>query len=254
MLCQGRFQGKVVTVTGGASGLGEAVCRRIAAEGGHVAILDLDVSAAESLAAAIEAAGGRARVFQADVTDAAAMVAVFESVVAELGGLDAAINSAGVGGPFLRSLEYPLEWWERTLAVNLSGTFYSMRAELPHMLHKGGGAIVNIASICGVIGQAGTAAYVATKHAVIGLTKTIALEYGRQGIRVNAVGPTFVRTPLTLAEIKDDEAWAALDARHATGRCATPEEVAALVAFLASDDAGSITGSFHLVDGGLTAG
>jgi NAD(P)-dependent dehydrogenase (short-subunit alcohol dehydrogenase family) len=249
-----RFNGKVVAVTGGGSGLGEAICRRVAAEGALVAILDLDVAAADRVAASIKSAAGEARAYRADVTDAAGMATLLERVVTDFGALDAAVNCAGVGGPFVPSLDYPLEWWDRTLAVNLSGVFYSMRAELPQMLKQGRGAIVNISSICGVIGQAGTAAYVATKHALIGLTKTVALEYGRQGVRVNAVGPTFVRTPLAMAEIKDEKTWAALDARHATGRCATPEEVASLVAFLASDDAGSITGSFHLVDGGLTAG
>lgn len=253
MNCLGRFADKVVAVTGGGSGIGEAICHRIASEGGRIALLDLNIEAAERVAAVIRGNGGKADAYRADVTDAAGLANLFDRVVSHTGGLDAAVNSAGIGGPFVPSLEYPLDWWQRTLDINLSGVFYSIRAELPHMIKAGKGNIVNISSVCGIIGQAGTAAYVATKHALIGLTKTLALEYGRQGIRVNAVGPTYIRTPLTLAEIPQEQ-WAMLDERHATGRCATPEDVAALTAFLASDDSGSVTGSFHLVDGGLTAG
>jgi NAD(P)-dependent dehydrogenase (short-subunit alcohol dehydrogenase family) len=243
------FSGKVIAVTGGGSGLGEAIVRRLAADGATVAVLDIDESNARRVAADIE----RGQAFRADVTDAAGLAAVFRDVVDQLGPLNGAVNNAGVGGPFLPSADYPLEWWDRVVSINLSGVFYSIRAELPHLIAAGGGAIVNMSSICGVVGQAGTAGYVATKHAVIGLTKTVALEYGAQGVRCTAVCPTYVRTPLTLAEIKDEAVWAGLDARHATGACATPEDVAGITAFLLSEDARSITGSAHLVDGGITA-
>lgn len=244
-----RFSGKVVAVTGGGSGLGEAIVKRLASEGARVAVLDIDMAAAERVA--VEA--GSARAYRADVTDAAFMVAVIDQVVADHGQLDGAVNNAGIGGPFIPTADYPLDWWERTLAINLTGVFHSLRAEIPHMAAKGTGAIVNMSSICGLIGQAGTAAYVATKHAVIGLTKSVALEYGAQGIRCNAVCPTYVRTPLTLAELKDPAIWTDLHTRHATGRCATPEDVAAMAAFLLSEEARSVTGSAHLVDGGITA-
>lgn len=244
-----RFAGKIISVTGGGSGIGEAVVKRLASEGAMVAVLDVDLAAAERVAAE----AGSAVAYHADVTDAAQMMAVFDQILAEHGVLHGAVNNAGIGGPFIPTADYPLDWWDRTLAINLSGVFHSMRAEIPHMVKGGKGAIVNMSSICGFVGQAGTAAYVATKHAVIGLTKTVALEYGAAGIRCNAVCPTYVQTPLTLAELKDPAIWAELDARHATGHCASPEDVAAMVAFLLSDDARSVTGSAHLVDGGITA-
>jgi NAD(P)-dependent dehydrogenase (short-subunit alcohol dehydrogenase family) len=244
-----RFADKVIAVTGGGSGLGEAIVRRLASEGAHVAVLDIDGTNAERVAASVD----RAQAFAADVTDADGMIRVFASVVARFGRLDGAVNNAGVGGPFAPTADYPLDWWDRIIAINLSGVFHSLRAELPHLVAGGGGAIVNMASICGFVGQPGTAGYVAAKHAVIGLTRNIALEYGASGIRCTAVCPTYVRTPLTMAELKDDAIWADLDSRHATGHCATPEDVAAMTAFLLSDEAKSVTGSAHLVDGGITA-
>jgi NAD(P)-dependent dehydrogenase (short-subunit alcohol dehydrogenase family) len=248
-----RFSGKVISVTGGGSGLGEAIVKRLASEGAQVAVLDIDMTAAERVAAEAGSGSGSAWAYHADVTDATGMVAVIAQVIADLGKLDGAVNNAGIGGPFIPTADYPLDWWDRTLAINLSGVFHSMRAEIPYMVAAGAGAIVNMSSICGLVGQAGTAAYVATKHGVIGLTKTVALEYGAQGIRCNAVCPTYVQTPLTLAELKDPAIWTDLDARHATGHCATPEDVAAMVSFLLSEDARSVTGSAHLVDGGITA-
>ncbi|WP_068073596.1 SDR family NAD(P)-dependent oxidoreductase [Novosphingobium lentum] len=244
-----RFSGKVISVTGGGSGLGEAIVKRLAGEGALVAVMDIDLAAAERVASE----AGSARAYRADVTDAAGMVEAFGRVIADHGRLDGAVNNAGIGGPFIPTADYPLDWWDRTLAINLTGVFHSLRAELPLLAAGGGGAIVNMSSICGLIGQAGTAAYVAAKHAVIGLTKTVALEYGAQNIRCNAVCPTYVQTPLTLAELKDPAIWTELDARHATGHCASPEDVAAMTAFLLSSDARSVTGSAHLVDGGITA-
>jgi NAD(P)-dependent dehydrogenase (short-subunit alcohol dehydrogenase family) len=245
----GRFANKVISVTGGGSGIGEAIVKRLASEGAVVAVLDIDLASAERVAQE----AGSAKPYRADVTNAEAMIEVFAQIVADAGGLDGAVNNAGIGGPFIPTADYPLDWWNRTLAVNLTGVFHSVRAELPHMVKAGHGNIVNMSSICGLVGQAGTVAYVATKHAVIGLTKTVALEYGARGIRCNAVCPTYVQTPLTLAELKDPAIWTDLDGRHATGHCATPEDVAAMVAFLLSADARSVTGSTHLVDGGITA-
>lgn len=243
-----RFQGKIIAVTGGASGLGEALVKRLTGEGARVGIVDCDADNARRVAAAAGAS-----VHIADVSDAQAVQAAMDDIVRGHGGLDGAANIAGVGGPRLPVADYPLEEWNRTIAVNLNGMFYAMRAELPHIIARGGGAIVNMASICGVVGQDGTAAYAASKHGVIGLTKSAALEYGAQNIRINAVAPTYVRTPLTDSLGVTEEVWAVLDARHALGKCPGAEDVAALCAFLLSDEAAGITGSAHMVDAGFTA-
>ncbi len=245
----GRFDGRVIAVTGGASGFGEAICRRIDSEGGQIAIIDLDGAPAAQLAEQLR----DARAYACDVSDAAKIASTFTNIVDDFGKLDGAVNNAGVGGPFVPSAEYPLDWWDKTMAVNINGVFYSIRAELPHLIANGGGSIVNMGSICSFIGQPGTTAYVTAKHAVVGMTKNVALEYGREGIRCTAVCPTYARTPLTQAGLPNEADWEPLNERHATGQCTTPEEVAAMTAFLLSDEASSITGSAHLVDGGITA-
>jgi len=242
-------EGKVFAVTGGGSGIGEAIVKRLLRDGARVAVVDLNLENARTVADRSK----DALAVVGDVTSAESMIAAMTSIVDHFGKLDGAVNNAGIGGPFAPTGDYPLDWWERTIAVNLTGVFYSIRAQLPHLLANGGGAIVNVASICGFVGQAGTPAYTASKHGVIGLTKNVALEYGRQGIRCTAVCPTYARTPLTLAELTDEAIWKDLDERHATGRCTTAEEVAPMVSFLLSEDASSITGSAHLVDGGLVA-
>lgn len=243
----GRFENRVIAVTGGASGFGEAICKRLESEGARVAIIDLDDAKAEKLAGALRGAYA----YVCDVSDHEAIATTFAAIVSQFGKLDGAVNNAGVGGPFTPSVEYPLDWWDKTIAVNLNGVFYSMRAEIPHLIANGGGAIVNMASICGFIAQPGTTAYVATKHAVIGMTKNIAWEYGRERVRCNAVCPTYARTPLTHDALPTEKDWEPLNRRHATGQCTTPEDVAAMTAFLLSDEAKSITGSAHLVDGGI---
>lgn len=243
-----RFEDKVIAVTGGGSGIGEAIVRRLISEGAKVSIIDVDVKNAERIASECN----KVSVYSGDVTNAEMMVEVFQRIKSDHDKINGVVNNAGIGGPFIPTADYPLEAWDKMIAINLTGVFNCLRAQIPEMISGGGGAIVNMSSICGLVGQAGTGGYVATKHAILGLTKTIALEYGKQGIRCNAVCPTYIRTPLTLAELKPD-IWEKLDSRHATGKCATVEDVAAMTAFLLSDDATSITGSSHLVDGGLTA-
>ena len=242
-----RYEGRSVLVTGGGSGIGEACCVRLAAEGAKVAVLDVDLAKAETVARRI---GGEAIALQVDVSDAAAVEAAIAEVVRRLGPLKLAVNNAGIGGARLPPEETPLDQWERTIAVNLSGVFYCLKAEHPHLLAAGGGAIVNTASVLSVVGSPANPAYVAAKHGVLALTRTCALAWGKHGIRVNAVGPGFTPTPLTAAA-PDAYKQNAL-AHMALNEFPQPEDVAATVAFLGSDEARAITGALYMVDAGFT--
>ena len=245
-----RYQGRTVLVTGGGSGIGEACCLRLASEGAKVAVLDIDGAHAQAVAERIRADGGEAVHIQLDVSDPAAVEAAVANVVARLGPLKLAVNNAGIGGARLPPEQMPLEQWDRTLAVNLSGVFYCMRAEHAHLLAAGGGAIVNTASVHSVIASPTSAAYTAAKHGVLALTKVAALAWGGQGIRVNAVGPGFTPTPLTAGVT---EAYRAdFLSKMALDYFPEAEDIAATVAFLGSDEARAITGALQLVDGGFT--
>jgi NAD(P)-dependent dehydrogenase (short-subunit alcohol dehydrogenase family) len=246
-----RYEGRVVIVVGGASGLGEGFAHRFAREGASVGVLDRDAERGMAVAANLASSGVEAMFAPADVTDAGSVVAGVDAVVERFGRLDVAVNSAGIGGGMYLLTEFPVEIWKHTIMVNLVGMFHCLRAEVPHM-EQNGGSIINIASMVGAVAHPLTSAYVASKHGVVGLTKSAALEWGHRRIRVNAVGPTYVRTPLTVPAIPD-EAWAGLDAEHAIGRVATIEEIASVVAFLGSDEASIVTGAFYLADGGYTA-
>jgi NAD(P)-dependent dehydrogenase (short-subunit alcohol dehydrogenase family) len=240
--------GRVAIVTGAGSGIGEACARLLAERGAQTLIADLHAEPAQQVAKAI---GDGAVAHTVDVSDPAACERMVQAAVEAFGRLDIAVNNAGIGGPQAPTGQYPLDGWQAVLAVNLSGVFYSMRAEIPAMLAAGGGSIVNIASILGSVGFAQSVAYVSAKHGVVGMTRTAALEYARQGIRINSVGPGFIQTPLLDAAAP--EIIAGVAGLHPTGRLGRAEEVAELVAFLASERASNTTGSYYVTDGGYTA-
>lgn len=246
----GLFQERVGIVTGGASGIGEAIVKDLLAQGAKVIIADFDEQGAARLAKAYGA--DRALPFKVDVSDAQAVQAAVDFAVERFGGLHMAVNNAGIGAPSTPLADIAVDDWHHVLGVDLHSVFYGMKYQIPAMLKSGGGAIVNMASILGAVGWAGSAAYVTSKHAIVGMTKTAALDYAAQGIRINAVGPAFVETP-ALGKTMTDGERAVLAGLHAFDRLARPEEIAGMTSFLLSDRASFMTGTYYPVDGGFLA-
>lgn len=247
------MDGKVALVSGAASGIGRAVALAFAERGCRVVVSDVDQEGGAETVEQIKSGGGEARFIKADVSKPDEVEALVQETVEAYGQLDYACNNAGISGGTAPTAEHKLEDWQRVIDINLSGVFYSMKYEIPAMLDSGGGAIVNMASILGQVGFGQAPAYVAAKHGVLGLTKTTALEYAQQGIRVNAVLPAFIHTPLISELEEDEDTRQMLIGLHPMGRLGNPEEVAGMVVWLCSDEASFVTGSPYLVDGGYVA-
>jgi NAD(P)-dependent dehydrogenase (short-subunit alcohol dehydrogenase family) len=249
-----RFEGKVALVTGGGSGIGRATSLAFANEGAKVVIDDINVEGGEETLRLIKSTGGEAIFVKADVSKGAEVEAMVEKTIDTYGRLDCAFNNAGIGEPLKRVAKTTEDNWDRVMATNLKGVYLCMKYEVPHMLKQKKGAIVNTSSLAGLKGLSGQAAYVASKHGVVGLTKSAAIEYATLGIRINAICPGVINTPLIAPNMKDrphvEKGYVDMEP---IGRLGKPEEIASAVLWLCSDEASFVVGSVFSVDGGVVA-
>lgn len=243
--------GRSAIVTGAGSGLGRATALLLAANGASVLVNDVDAGRADAVVEEIRAAGGTAAASPGDAADTAWIASSIEDANA-LAPLRIAVDNAGIGGAAAPIGDYPDDSWQSVIELNVNATFRNLKAQLPAIVANGGGSVVVMSSVFGSVGFPAQSAYVTSKHALVGLTKSAAAEYAPHGVRVNAVGPAFIRTPMLTAHA-DDALVEFLVTKHPIGRLGEPEEVAALVGFLASDAASFVTGSYHVIDGGYSA-
>lgn len=245
------LQNKVAIITGAGSGIGKATALLFAKEGAKVVVSDISEENGNSVVDDISKSGAEAFYVKADSSKPGDNELLVKQTLEKFGQLDIAVNNAGIGGPLGVTGEYPLDGWQKVIDINLSGVFYGLRYQIPAMLPNGG-SIINIASILGSAGTKFSPAYVAAKHGVIGLTKAAALEYANQGIRINSVGPGYIKTPLVTKSL-DKNAVDALVGLHPIGRLGEAEEIAEVILFLASPKSSFVTGAYHAADGGYLA-
>ena len=249
-----KFEGKVSLVTGGGSGIGRATALAFAREGAKVIVADVSEQGGKETVQMIEQAGGDAIFIKTDVSDGTEVMEMVNKAIEVYSRIDCAINNAGVEGMLVNISDYPEEMWNRVIGVNLTGVWLCMKYEIPQMLKQGGGVIINMASIFGLVGLANASAYIASKHGVVGLTKAAALEYSAKGIRVNAVCPGFIETPMlmerSLKAGENPEVYQQIVSVSPIGRLGKPEEIAETVLWLCSDGASFVTGHSMVADGG----
>ncbi len=245
------LENKVAIITGAGSGIGKATAQLFAEQGAKVVISDIGEENGNAAVKEIKARGGEAFFYKADSSSPTDNANLVKETIRQYGKLDIAVNNAGIGGPLAPTGEYPVEGWTKTIDINLSGVFYGLRSQIPAML-KDGGSIVNVASILGQAGTKFSPAYVAAKHGVVGLTKAAALEYADKKIRINSVGPGYIKTPLVMKTL-DETALNALVGLHPLGRLGESEEIAELILWLASSKSSFVTGAYFPADGGYLA-
>ena len=246
------LQDKVAIITGAGSGIGKAIAEIFAREGAIVIVSDINFENGNKVVDAIKSENGNVIFIPADTSKPEDCKKLVDETVKQFGALHIAINNAGIGGPLGMTADYPLDGWQKVIDINLSGVFYGMKYQIPAIIKSGGGSIVNNASILGQVGTKLSPAYVAAKHGVVGLTKAAALEYANQKIRINSVGPGYIKTPLVMNSL-DEQTLKYLVELHPIGRMGEAEEVAELFLWLACDKSSFITGSYYAIDGGYLA-